>query len=103
MSPLNRGNILFMLLIGVVLFAALSYAVSQSLRGGGKDASQEKAQLDQGVLDSYQAAVRNGAYRLELDGCETVDYTPPASQSPTGDKSCFVFHPDGAGVKYQDN
>ena len=77
---MNRqaGNVLFLIVIAVALFAALSYAVTESASGDGKDASDEQAQLDQAVLENYTSAISTGRMRLEIvRGCTSVDYTPP--------------------------
>ncbi|MFD0980332.1 hypothetical protein [Tropicimonas aquimaris] len=84
-----------------MLFAALSYAVSRSMQGGSTSIENEQAQIDQAVVDNYTAALNVGKMRLEMAGCSSIDYTPPADQV-AGDKSCHMFHPDGANVSYQD-
>lgn len=95
------GNALFMILIAVALFAALSYAVTQSGRGAGGIA-REQAMLDKAQLDNYLAAVNYGVMKLEqLAGCKLIDFTPPAQQG-SGSKTCTLFHPDGGGVTYRD-
>ena len=100
-SPPQAGNVLFLILIAVALFAALSYAVTSSNRSGAGNISKEKAQLSQGIIDSYMASINTGVMRLQMRGCTVIDYTPPA-QWVAGEKKCFLFHPEGGGVSYQD-
>jgi hypothetical protein len=98
----KKGNILFLILIAVALFAALSYTVTQMGRTPGNTIENEKTKLSQAEIDSYTAQLNQGKTRLELiNNCQTIDYTPPADQV-AGDKSCHMFHPDGAGVAYRD-
>ena len=92
-SGSEKGNVLFLILIAVVLFGALSYAVTNSMRTGSSTTEKEQAKLDQAEIDSYTAALNQGKMRLELiNGCKTIDYTPPADQE-AGDKSCHPGNP----------
>lgn len=61
-----KGNILFLILLAVVLFAALSYAVTSSMRGGGKDAGAESARTGAASILQYMALVRSEVQRLML-------------------------------------
>lgn len=98
----KRSNVLFLILIAVALFAALSYAVTRMQRTPGSTIEYEKAKLSQAQIDVYTAQLNQGKTRLELiNNCKAIDYTPPADQI-AGDKSCHMFHPDGAGVAYRD-
>lgn len=60
----QQGNVLFLILIAVVLFAALSYAVSMSTRGTQKDAGAEKIQVTGAALIQYATSVENAITRL---------------------------------------
>lgn len=98
----ENGNILFLILVAVALFAALSYAVTGTSRTTGNTIESEKAKLTQGEIDSYAAAMNTGINRLKLiNNCSIIDYTPPTEQGG-GDKSCHLFHPDGGAVSYRD-
>lgn len=99
----NQGNILFMILIAIVLFAVLTQAVIKDMSGNGKNASTEIATLDAAKMADYITLVQNTSLRLKLiEGCSSVDYTTPENQPGSGDFSCYMFHPDGGAVPYID-
>lgn len=101
----QNGNILFLILIAVALFASLGYAISSSSRGGVPDISKEKAQISAAVGDACTASVNGGILRLKTArSCSDseISYEQPDGTNPNpaapSDKSCHVFHPAGAGV-----
>lgn len=65
MKSSQNGNVLFLILIAVVLFAALSYAVTQSSRGSG-NASKEKLSLDIAALNNQIASLRTAYTRTYI-------------------------------------
>ena len=62
----EAGNILFLILLAVILFAALSYAVTQSLRGGGKDASSENATVAAAGMIQFMTDIETFITRARL-------------------------------------
>lgn len=66
MHRTQRGNILFLILLAVVLFAALAYAVTSSMRGGGKDGSTENIQAGAAAISQYVSLLRSEVQRLML-------------------------------------
>jgi hypothetical protein len=60
----EQGNVLFLILIAVALFAALSYAVTQSSRSGGGNANEETNLVNSSQLTQYPAGVRTSIVRM---------------------------------------
>ena len=118
MRKKSAGNVLFLILIAVALFAALSYAVSSSFRGGETTISQEQARVKAGELLRDMESIRNGySFLWSQKGCSIdeisfikngKDIEAPVSSdfdaaSPKSDESCDIFHPNGAGIAYPQN
>ncbi len=96
----QSGNVLFLILIAVALFASLSYAITKSSGGGKTNTTAEKAQLSQGVVDNYIAAINGAIMRMQMRGCLAIDYKKPTEWGAE-DHKCQIFHPQGGGVSYQ--
>lgn len=103
-----RGNALFLILIAVALFAALSYAITKSGRSGG-NSNREIASLQAAQAIQFMGEVASAASRLKLiNGCTTatLNYDNPAkgvtNPSPAPNGVCDIFSPSGGGVVWRD-
>lgn len=97
----EKGNVLFLILIAVALFAALSYAVTQSTQSGGGDAGSETNLINSAQVTQYPSSVRTAALRMVIGGTDisTLEFNPSsdfANCSNSG-RRC-VFHPSGGGA-----
>ena len=99
----ETGNVLFIILIAVALFAALSYAVTQSTRGGGAGADKESNLVDSAVLQQFTAGLRGAITRMTVNGVAQTDleFNPPSDFSNLTSPSVGVFHPTAGTIIYE--
>ncbi len=107
----ESGNVLFLILTVVFLFAALTYAATSSTRfGGGTDSDRETTRVSSADLIQQASYIENAITRMvTFKGCSVdlisfehspydgtdVNYVNPSS--PT-DFTCHIFHPAGGEV-----
>lgn len=109
----QNGNILFLILLAVVLFAALAMAITQSLRGGNQEGmSKEAADAAASDIMSYFTQIDTAVQRMMLVGgipLEQIDFYDTTNKAQTGGNdhynntacasaTCEVFNPAGGGV-----
>lgn len=103
----ERGNVLFLILIAVALFAALSYAVTQSSRSGGGASDGEANLVNSAQITQYPASVRTAIVRMIIGGTDVsqLNFDPPSAFGVAtvgcdvvSVSSTCVFHPDGGGA-----
>ena len=109
----QSGNVLFLILIAVALFAALSYAVTMSTRSGGGNASKESARSYAASLIQYTTAMKNAMTRMKLvNGCtdSSFDFSNSVYVLNSGasfhstntnapsDGRCSMYKPNGGNM-----
>lgn len=99
----ESGNVLFLILIAVALFAALSYAVTSSTRSGGGSTEREQSLLGSASLTQYPTALRTAVIRMILAGHDvrTLLFDAPSNFGAFSTFEKVVFHPDGGGAVFQ--
>ncbi len=112
----QRGNILFLILLAIILFVALSYAI-MGQRDGSKNAAGENLSLQVAQMTQYANLMENTVQRMMLvNDCKdtqigfdntvwllsTGAVSHPANHNPnTPSDSCRVFSLQGGGMSPQ--
>lgn len=98
----QSGNVLFLILIAIALFAALFYAVSSSTRPGGGDVGRETNSISLAQITQYPALVDTAVTSMVISGTDIRDvrFNTPAEFDDLTNKSNGVFHPDGGAATY---
>lgn len=104
--PAERGNVLIYILIAIVLFAALSYSVSQMMRGGSATGiGEETSKLHATEVFNYGRIIRQAVQSLKIsNGCQDSEISFETEALPGyvngTNTSCQIFHRDGGDVNY---
>lgn len=103
----ETGNVFWYILVAIVLFASLSYAVSQSSRGSMSAMTEEQARLAATEILDYASTLATATAQLRLRGYKD---TEPSYENPLAagyanaactEDACRIFAPDGGGVTYK--
>lgn len=106
-SP-EKGSALFLILVGVALFAALSYTVADMMRTGNPNMiTEEKARLFAEEMLGYARSMRQAAQSVRIsNGCQDlqISFETPAltgyAHSPATADGCMIFNEAGGAINY---
>lgn len=99
------GNVLFLILVAVALFAALSYIVMSSSRSGSGSVSRETAHLEASNYLQYGVEIRVGIQRMQISN-NVPDWqfdlwsplNPTWANGSCLTNRCKLFHPEGGAA-----
>ena len=104
----QKGSALFIILVAIVLFVALSYTVAEMFRGGNANIiSDEKSKLQADEILNYARSLRQATQNLKIsNGCSESDisfenqYVLGYEHAPPVANKCKIFNDAGGGVVY---
>ncbi len=103
----ESGNALVYVLIGTVLFAALSYAISQSSRGSSSTLSEEKAALAATEIIEFASTLTTATKQTMLRGYQASEldfennFVAGYNNADCLDGYCEIFGPEGGAIIYK--
>lgn len=107
----EKGNVVFLILIAVALFAALSFAATQNSKsGGGSDAARETRVMKASQVTQYMTGIETTMIKMRISkGCTEdgmsfymvgVPELAAYLHTPEVADICKVFHPLGGGIPW---
>lgn len=110
-SPTERGSAFFLILIGIALFAGLSYAVFNGSRQSASGLTRDQARVAANEIASYANTIQNAFQKLRLRGCQLnqlsvrdtneLSWSTYTNSSAPADGSCSIYHLSGGAVVNQ--
>lgn len=102
----EAGNVIFIILLAIALFAALSYAISRGDRGGG-NLDKTRARVVANDIISYGASIASAIEQIRQEGASEneISFAHPLLSTTYGTydstPATEVFNPRGGGVSFQ--
>lgn len=107
MKHKQSGSVFFYILLAIILFAALSYAISSNRSGSTNILTDEQAKLSAQEIIEYGNTVASAVQKLKLRGCsdtqisfENAVITGYSNVNAPTDKSCHVFDVNGGNINF---
>jgi len=103
----ERGNVFFIIMVGIVLFAALMFTFSRGTRQGGERISRKQATIVAADILSYAQKLERAVNRLlskrvsESDISFDNSFVAGYQHTPVQPDRNKIFHPDGGGISWQ--
>lgn len=103
----ESGSVLIYIFVAVLLFAALSFTVSQTNQGGGSKQNEELIQLHATEILQYSNGLQRAVRSMRIDGLDFSELSfennfVAGYENPScNDDSCKIFHINGGGMSYQ--
>lgn len=105
MTRTQNGSVFFYILLGVVLFATLSYVVANMIRSGGDLGGAEQARLQAQALVDLAQKAKIVVQDMKLSGISTdqISFLKEGDAGyATAPHTAKVFHPSGGDLRIPD-